>query len=316
MAAREDFLGRVAALRHAVSDPAGLTVLQHQPADPARNEAARLFRNGLAVAAFTVLEDFLKSRTAEILSRCSGSSLPFEDLPNALQELGTKRVVKALYQQIGWRERNGEDVSGLIKAAGKALSSTETSAYELSPLLFGQSRQNLGAEDVKELLRAFHIKDGWGNATKLSQRMGFASLSLKDDFQAAARRRHRAAHRASEEVPLGDISALPGQAIAIAASFDALISRAAYLLVRGDKRFAKAGELDSATIPLRFLHQEGQFVREVGENRKRATAKGSDFAHMLVACRKRALSSGAVIVLAENQSLLGWEITDLEPGRP
>lgn len=316
MSAREDFLRRIRAVREAVTAPNGLKVLQHQPADPGLDEAARLFRNGLAVTAFAVLEDFLKSRTAEILDRCSGCPLAFDDLPNGLQELSTKQVVTALRFQMEMRSRSGEDVSGLIRSTGKALASTDTSTYELSRLAFGQSRSNLSPADIKELLKAFRVLDGWENATKFAQRMGFASLSLRDDFQAAARRRHQAAHRGGEEVPLGDLQSLPTQALAVAASFDATLSRAAYRLLRGDIQFAQSGALDSSDIPLRFLHSDGNVVREMGEKNRRATVKGETFDQLLPSCRKRASVNGAVIVLTENRNPRGWEITDLEQGRP
>lgn len=316
MAARDDFLERIRAIRHAVTDSVGLTVLQHQLADPARNEAARLFRNGLAVAGFAVLEDFLKTRTAEVLSRCSESALAFEDLPDRLQDLSTKGVVAALRFQVDMRARGGEDISGLIRSTGQALASTGAESYELSHLAFGQTKSNLNQVDIKELLKAFRVRDSWEATTNLAQRMGFASLSLRDDFQSVARRRHQAAHRAGAEIPLGDLQALPVQILSVAASFDAILSRAAYHLVRGDRVFAQSGWLDSSGIGLRFLDIDGSTIREIGENNSRATAKGSTVAELLPACRDRALSRGAVIVISERRVPQEWEITDLEPGRP
>lgn len=316
MAAREDLVSRVAAIRHAVMDSKNLQVLQHQPAAPAQNEAARLFRNGLAVTGFAVLEDFLKSRTAEVLSRCSGCSLSFEELPDRLQEFTTRGVVGALRFQVDIRSRSGGDVGGLIRSAGRALASTETPAYELSDLAFGQARSNLSHGDVKDLLRAFRVPDGWRNATRIAQRMGFSSLSLRDDFQAAAGRRHQAAHRGGAEIALGDLQELPAQVLAIAVSFDALLSRAAFHLVSGDRKFAEAGKLDSSTIPIRFLDTDGKAVREVAEGKSRATARGATVAQLAPDCRQRARKQGAVLVISERRVPIAWEVTDLGPGRP
>lgn len=316
MAARADLASRVAAIRHAVTDAQSLKVLQHQPASPSQNEAARLFRNGLAVAGFAVLEDFLKSRTAEVLARCSGCSLSFEHLPELLQEFSTRGVVNALRFQVDMRVRRGEDVGGLITSVGRALASTNTSAYELSSLAFGQARANLGPDDVKDLLRAFRISDGWGNTTRIAQRMGFSSLSLRDDFQAAAGRRHQAAHQAGAEVPLGDLQALPAQVLGIAVSFDAVISRAAFHLVSGDRQFAESGKLDSDSIPLRFLDSDGKMVREIAEGNRRATARSISLSQLVPACRQRAMKRGAVLIFSERRVPFAWEVTDLEPGRP
>lgn len=316
MAARDDFVDRVQAIRHAVTDSGSLEVLQHQPAVPAKDEAARLFRNGLAVAGFAVLEDFLRSRTGEVLARFTGCPLAFEDLPEALQSFTTTGVVSALKFQVDMRSRQGEDVSGLIKAAGHALASTDSSAYELSGLAFGQARSNLSRDDLKELLRAFNVKDGWGNTQKLANRMGFPALSLRDDFQATARRRHAAAHRGGAEIALGDLQELPVQILGIAATFDAVLSRSAFLLVSGDQGFAQSGSLDSASIGLRYLDADGTIVREVGEGNRRATAVGSSYGELAAACRSRASSRGAVIVYREREVPIAWEVTDLGSGRP
>jgi hypothetical protein len=316
MAARDDFVDRVQAIRHAVTDSGSLQVLQHQPAVPAKDEAARLFRNGLAVAGFAVLEDFLRSRTAEILARCSGCALAFEDLPEALQEFSTTGVVSALKFQVDMKSRQGEDVSGLIRTAGRALASTDSAAYELSGLAFGQARSNLSREDLKELLRAFKVKDGWGNAQKLAKRMGFPSLSLRDDFQATARRRHAAAHLGGAEIALGDLQELPVQILGIAATFDAILSRSAFHLVSGDQHFAQAGNLDSTSVGLRYLDADGSIVREIGEGNRRATVVGSSYGELVADCRSRASSRGAVIVYREREVPIAWEVTDLGPGRP
>jgi hypothetical protein len=314
--ARDDLVDRVQAIRHAVNDGTSLEVLGHQPVAPAKDEAARLFRNGLAVAAFAVLEDFLRSRTAEVLTRCSGCALPFEDLPERLQNFSTKGVVAALKFQVDMRSRSGEDVSGFIRSAGRALASTDTVTYELSGLAFGQARSNLGQADLKDLLGAFNVKDGWGSAEGLGKRMGFASLSLRDDFQGAARRRHTAAHRGGAEIALGDLQALPAQVLGIAATFDALISRAAFHLVSGDQAFAQSGNVDSKAIGIRYLDDDGTAIREMGEGNKRATVVGKSYEELLPACRGRAASSGAVIIFSAKRTPIAWEVTDLGPGRP
>jgi hypothetical protein len=316
MTARDDFVNRVQAIRHAVTNAGGLEVLQHQPAAPAKDEAARLFRNGLAVAGFAVLEEFLRSRTAEVLGSCSGCALAFEDLPEPLQEFSMKGVVSALKFQVDMRSRSGEDVSGLIRRAGRALASTDSAVYELSELAFGRARSNLSHDDLKELLRGFKIKDAWGNVDRLGKRMGFSSLSLRDDFQSAAQRRHAAAHRGSVEVPLGDLQILPSQVLAIAATFDALLSRSAFHLVSGDHVFAKSGNLDESAIDIRYLDNDKGSVREIGEGKQRATAVGNSYAELLPACRTRAAKRGAVIIFSEKRVPLAWEVTDLGPGRP
>jgi hypothetical protein len=311
MAAREDLLNRVAAIRHAVTESQNLEVLKHQLPTSPQHETSRLFRNGLAVAGFAVLEDFLKARATEVLARCSGCSLPFEDLPDALQRFSTRGVVNAIRVQVDLRARRGEDFGSLIRATGRALASTGTPSYELSELAFGQARSNLGPDDVKEFMGAFRIQDGWGSATLIAQRMGFSSLSLRDDFQAAAIRRHSAAHEPGAETALGDLQALPAQVLGIAAAFDALLSRAASRLVSGDRKFAESGKLDPRSIAIRFVENDGTVVREVAEGKKRATARAPTVSQLLPASRKRAHKNREVLVISERKIPVGWEVTDL-----
>ena len=137
MTARHDFISRLRALQRAVGVPSTINL----PAfEKAQNEAARMLRNGLAIVAFSTIEDFLRARSEELLATLTGAPLPFDDLPNDLRQATTEGVVAGLLFQVRLMRRNAEDPVSLIQRTGRALSSTASSAYELSPLGIGRAR--------------------------------------------------------------------------------------------------------------------------------------------------------------------------------
>jgi hypothetical protein len=315
--ARDRFLRRLQAFNHVVQNTDSLEVLRHQPADRDADDRARLLRNGLAVSGFALLEDFLASRVGEILTRVSGSSLAFGELPDKLQSLCTTDVVSALRFQVDMRRRAGDDVTGLIQATGRSLASTSQRSYELSELAFGHSRSNIGHGDIKELLRAFNVPDGWDKVTRFAQRMGLASLNLRDDFIQATKRRHLAAHDPSVDTALGDLQNFPAQALGVAAGCDALLSRAAYNLLRGDRAFARnPPQLDQSEIRIRFLIHDGTVFRDIAEDASRAAERGANRDQVIGRCRSRAARKGAVIVFQDRNVTASWEPSDLTAGRP
>jgi hypothetical protein len=316
LTAREGFLQRVRALEAAVNSPSALLLLQHRPSKPTEDEMSRLLRNGLAVSSFAILEDFLRTRTSELLRRVSGSTLRFNELPAALQALCTSEVTTALRFQVELRKRNGEDITPLVREAGRALASVSRKRYELSDLAFGRSRSNIGHRDVKEVMRAFNIPDGWGNITSFARRMGFAPLSLVEDFQGATTRRHLGAHVAGSETALGDLQGFPAQAIGIAAAFDALMSRASYRLVTADKAFASAKpSLTHDMISIRFIESDGIWFREIAVGNTRATRRAKTLSPIRKSARAHAEPTGGVIVLRRNGVPYSWETTDLRSRR-
>jgi hypothetical protein len=291
--------------------------LHHNPLDRPANETARLFRNGLAVVGFALLEEFLRSRTAEVLRRVSGCGLPFTELPEQLQIAGTVDVASALKFQVDLRRRAGEDVTSLVMDAGRALASVGGPNYELSELAFGRGRPNVGHDDVKDILRAFNVKDAWGQTTRIAKRANCPVLSTLDDFRSVATRRHEAAHLGGHDTALGDLRDYPVQALAIAIGFDALLSRAAFLLVTMDRSFAAGTyDLSDGAIPLRFVEHSGGWFRDVGEGKSRASQRDRSFATVWQGGINRARRNGAVVVGRHNQTPVAWEVTDLGPSRP
>ena len=75
--ARHKFIDRITTFRNAIDS--GI-VISEGVAETDHNKRARILRNGLAIIGYTILEDFLKTRTGEVLSQFSSvgnESIPF-----------------------------------------------------------------------------------------------------------------------------------------------------------------------------------------------------------------------------------------------
>lgn len=311
MNARETFAERVAALRFATSDPTMLTALAEGLGQNERNEAARLLRNGLYVSGFAMLESFVRDRAAELLDHMSACGIAFTELPAKLQTLATKEATRALAFQVDLRARNGLETTKFVKTVAAKLATSGDAEFELSPLAFGSSRSNITADDIATLLKAFVIFDGWGHAGALANRMGLGQLDLKETFENIRKRRNEAAHRADAEVPLQDLAAMPAQTTAIAATVDALLTRATFVQVARKPAKKAPDPVQAGDIRLRFLTYRDGVYRDERENGARAARVGADRESILAGCRTRASKVGAAIVEVEHNSTIGWEVTDL-----
>lgn len=316
MGARETFQKRVTALRFATTDPQKAASLAEGLGESPSIEAARLMRNGLFVAGFAMLESFVRDRASEIFVEMSRCKIAFADLPPKLQEIATKEAAKALSFQVDLRSRNDADLTSFISSAAATMSTAGSSDFEISPLSFGSSRANISAEDVKLLLNAFQVHDCWSNAGALAARMRMNQLDMRQTFENIRKKRNEAAHRADAEVPMQDLIDLTQQATAIAASIDALLTRAAFVQISRKASKPIPSLVSHSDIPLRFLEfQDGRY-RDIGESRKKAARSGVDRSAVLVGCRERASKNGAVIVEIRQNAGVRWEPTDLNLRQP
>jgi hypothetical protein len=94
--ARRSFFERLVAYESAVGQD---LIVTKTPSETDHNARARLFRNGLAVVAFALVEDFIKSRTGEVIQRVGYGVSAFDDLPYPIRSAATAGVTKALSYQ-------------------------------------------------------------------------------------------------------------------------------------------------------------------------------------------------------------------------
>lgn len=93
MTAKDELLGRLEHLSAAKELPVLIDVGIIQST---HNGVANLLRKGLGIVAFNILEDFIKKRSSEALSRVSASRISFSKLPVKLQEAAILEAVSSL----------------------------------------------------------------------------------------------------------------------------------------------------------------------------------------------------------------------------
>src|SRR5215211_6609576 len=89
---REQFVGRLYAYRQAVRSE---VLVSRAPTETEHNLRARVLRNGLAVVGYALLEDFLRSRTVEVVARIGDGHTSFQDLPKGIKFAATEGVFNA-----------------------------------------------------------------------------------------------------------------------------------------------------------------------------------------------------------------------------
>jgi hypothetical protein len=295
--ARNNFLQRIRAFKVALNEPA---LISRGPEFVDHNSTARLLRNGLAVVGFASLEDFLKSRLSEVLSRVGNSHIPFDDLPDPLKEAAVFGALRALVFQGEMKKRQKDDYLSFIQEHSKLIGSTATAAYEISGISLASDRSNLNAADVGHILKVFKVQDGWGNINRLAQRVGLGAPSLNDSFTQAAMRRHKAAHSASADTEITHLTSFVPQAVAVALAFDALVSTSLHkFLIREAAFLSDGGGVSQADVTIRFLDCEGNDWREIREGAPRAVRKMADLTALTDECLARPDAQNDLVVVRD-----------------
>ena len=296
--ARQSFLERIGAFRTALGEE---NLVSGEPAEIQRNNTARLLRNGLAVVGFAILEDFLRSRLAEILARVGNSHIPFDELPEPLRDAAVLGAARALAHFGELKRRQGEDYVSFVQNHSQLIASTVSSSYEISGMALGWTGANLSDGDIKEIMRAFRIKDGWGNIDIVAKRVGLASPSHREAFSQAAVRRHKAAHSARTDTEVSHLVSFVPQAIGIALGFDALMSRSLKRLLEHDSAYlADSGQVQASDVQTRFIDPTACNWREIKEGAKRAVSRGEVKEDLIKKCLARPDARDDVVIVRDS----------------
>ena len=305
LSAKSLFLERMHALEKSISIEA---VTNKTLTDKIHNDVARMLRNGLAVVGFAALEDFIKLRTSEVLEAIGSTGVPFRDLPERLRIATTYEAITALSYQLSLRPK--PDRITYLQDHALKLASTASSAYDLTPLAFGYSQANLQEDVVKEILKSFLITDPWGQMTQLASRLSLTALPLNETFKGAASRRHLAAHVAHVDTPQNDLAQYVKEALAIAISFDTLLTRALGHIRAYDRDYLKNREntITVASIKIRSIRSVGTVWKEFVEGRPKAVKVEANLSQLLPAARARAISAKDLLVqFGSNGEIVLWE---------
>jgi hypothetical protein len=302
--ARQNFHERLAAYNAAIKEP---VIVSGAPSEREHNARARLFRNGLAVMGFGIVEDFVRTRCSEILQRIGSGTTAFIDLPEALRIAATAGVTDAIRFKSSFLDKTSAEYFPLYQTNSRSIASTAEVAYEISPIAFGYDRANIQKEDIERLLRAFNIDGHWSAVSAIAIRSGASVLDVKSAFGNALKRRNSAAHQADSDTEVTDLSAFSGEAAAIALGLDVMLSHALRKILDANSDFLRRKRLLAAShIGLRFIQFDGVFWREIENNASRAYRRNKDLATLKAECIIRARNKEQAIVIKD----IAGRITD------
>jgi hypothetical protein len=220
MTSQATLVSRLGALERVIGDRLAIT---DSPDKTEHNESARILRNGLAVMAFAILEDFARTRAAELFLQLQ-ANVVFASLPPKLQQFATVGVIEALmhrkrYLPVQMRQ-------AFIQVHAAHVASTTEAAYTLSPLAALNTEPNVQDDALSEFLKSLCIDAPWDQIAAISPRLGFGPLDARQAYKELSRRRNEAAHEASSSVEHSDLLASVDAVLCIAVAMDVLCSTA------------------------------------------------------------------------------------------
>ena len=309
---RSQFIDRLQAYRQAVQSD---VLVSRSPTEVEHNARARMLRNGLAVVGYALLEDFVRSRTAEVMQRIGDGSTPFRNLPKDVKIAATEGVFNAVKFQQRFVDRHAENLFGHYQEHASFVASTANSTYQISPLAFAQEQSNLSSIGVEKILHALKIDAPWSAITGVAKRCGVGVLALKNAFESAAERRHAAAHRADADIEYSDLNDYDVEALGVAVGFDLLVSRALRHLLDSDAAYlSNKGLVASKHVSMRLLRYDGKrWWRELSEGSTRASNRNTDFQALKAGATGRARVLGQAVVVQDKRGLpKAWYTPDID----
>ena len=302
--ARSNFGERLHALRLALQ--AGI-IVSKAPVEKDHNARARLFRNGLAVTSFAIIEDFIKARIGEILNRLGGGMKPFSELPDGIKMAATSGVIYAVRFQERFLDKRNSNFFSFHQDHAQAIASTATvgGGYVISPLAFGHGQSNITSIEVKDILSAFGVENPWQSMGQISSKVNVGVVDLKSSFDTASIRRNEAAHRADAEIEITDLEGFVTVMLGITIGFDLLISKALRKILDYDRDYLSSRtKIRSGDISIRFIHHDRNAGwREVVDQSARAKARSLKLDTLKPACLQRAIANHQSVVITGERSL-------------
>jgi hypothetical protein len=306
--ARQAFITNLATYRRAAQQPA---LLGSSPPITPSDQSARILRNGLSVAGLTLIEEFIRERTAEIVEYISRARLPISALPVDLRKAVTNTAVRNLAYQVRGLIRDDLDPVPLIHETSRALASTQRTPSTLSRIALHWADSNVGTSHIGWVLKTLGVDRPWEQMTDLATRSGFTVGPMMDVFGAALRERHSAAHRFDKDSLLLDVRSFPRNALAFAIGFDALASRAAALCAAQNPAYLGGRKVIAADVVFRFLDDTGAGYSEIPEGGA-AIATHARLPNARSAALGRAPKSGEVVVQRDRNTVpVWWQSGDL-----
>nr|WP_298250536.1 HEPN domain-containing protein [uncultured Halomonas sp.] len=271
--------------------------------------SSKLLRNGLAVVAFNALEDFFKSRVGEVLSDIGGSGVGFSELPEGVRKSSTFGVLNSIGMMAKHAAYDDDSKIRFIQEETLKISSTkDDQSFQLTSYAYGYGNSNVGSGEIKRALKDFQVNDPWRVMSLISSKLGMSSLPLKDAYDNAAERRHKAAHVADANTLYPELQSFLFDSVSIALSMDVLISECYRRISEKDHKYICGVKVDHSFVDAVmvknnkskwkvYLASDMSRAKRAFSNKKDTVAKGRD-----LAVKKRL----PLLVFDESHELAEW----------
>ena len=216
---RSNFLIDLAALEKAVSLSRVGSAPGHM-VDP----GVGVLRRGAAITGLVMLENFVRSRTEEVLVELQNSSLRYRDFPDRFRSRATIEALPHIEKFAGMLRRDGRDYESEIIDQAARIASLATHNFQFTKFFVGDYTGNLSIARTKDLLNIFQVRDCWTSMHLFSIEVGFGVPSVRAVLETILRNRHRSAHVAGFTPAAGDVVELPFNLRLVGICIDAALS--------------------------------------------------------------------------------------------
>ena len=234
------------------------------PSSVLHNNQARILRNGLVISSFSLVEAYIEDRLEEKIQDLSNSKMPYVTFGDSLRNFLTLDAITGLNTRMNFADKADRLAfaeAGILRAA-----SFQSIPPKYTGLGFSPKGSNILPADIKSLLSAFGIKNGWGFLSKVCGNLGASRISLQDDFQNFFRARNKAAHDSAANTASGDLETHLGTALLTGMSVDIALTSAIDSFVT--ERTIATAEDAANKIPasFRFVDEQlnGSFLERIG----------------------------------------------------
>ncbi len=292
--AKSNFLERIAIFKRALSSE---FLKDNGVAPSAHNEKARLFRNGISIIAFTILEDFIKDRTGEIVETIGTSSINFNLLSPEIQQATTLTAMRSILEKATSLKRGNEDWLTFIQQETSYIASTSAFPFSVSKFSLGWEKSNLVKDDISRFLKIFNIDGGWNSIHHVTANANVTLVGPDNFFLNAANRRHRAAHNPNANSLYSDLIDFYRDVKSFAFAYDALLSNGLQHIVTRNPV-----SVNHSHILLRFLIKDSGIWKEYRSIPSRAIKVDRNYNRILAQAKRRAASKNAILVIKNSIS--------------
>ncbi|HBN8310281.1 TPA: hypothetical protein SLV24_001435 [Pseudomonas aeruginosa] len=306
MTAKDELLGRIEHLSAAQNLP---VLIDRGIVQDTHNGVANLLRKGLGIVVFNILEDFIKKRSSEALSRISASRISFSKLPLKLQDAAILDAVSSLAFRAKLEKKDGGDWRKLIQTESLKIHSTGKAVFELSDFSLASSGSNVSADEVIQILSAFGISGGWTTLKKVSDAIGGGLPDLSQTYKNAASRRHSCAHEANFNYDYLWLASIKSEILAIAASLDIILEARCRQTESNLNDNMQDHNIDHA-LSYRFLHEDSGTYKESKILNGRSIKNWTNLPDALVALRPKLHRNGEfLIILDDTKRISDWYVS-------